>query len=89
MYAFLEVEPDSVTARLFTNKFLKEERVFHSKIIAGAADGTLIYFGPDGHIHVVHGTGPGPADMEEKVKSAVSMIANGVQTLVNLGASVA
>ena len=88
MYAILEAQSETVTVHLY-NRALKYERIYHSKIIAGLADGTLIYIGPDGHFHVVHGTGPQAAQVEAEVKNALSKIADGVQALADLGVKMA
>jgi hypothetical protein len=79
MYAALEIQNETVTISLL-HKALKDERLFHSNVIAGQADGTLIYFDANGQLHVVHGTGP-LAQLEGRVKQAVSQIIQGVEAL--------
>jgi hypothetical protein len=81
--AALEIENGIVSIR-FLNKALKEERLFHSRVIAGQADGTLIYFDSSGHIHVVHGTGPQAAQVEAEIKGAISQISQGISVLHTL-----
>ncbi len=85
MHAVIEIEENVLTAKLLP-KVLKDERIFHSRVIVGQADGTLIYFDPAGHIHVVHGTGPGPGpELVTQAKSAVLQITQGVEALNALG----
>ena len=87
MYAVLEAQSGSVTVHIY-GSVLKLERIYHSKIIAGQADGTLIYIDPDGHFHVVHGTGPQAAEMGAEVKKAMSKIAEGIEVLAAMGTRV-
>ena len=83
MHATIEIQNGTVLAH-FLDKVIKDERIFHSRVIAGQADGTLIYFDSSGHIHVVHGTGPQAVELQPQVKNAVSQIAQGVTALANL-----
>jgi len=87
MHAVLEAESGSVTAHIY-GSVLKLERIYHSQIIAGQADGTLIYIDPAGHFHVVHGTGPQAAEIETEVKKAMSKIAEGIEALAAMGTRV-
>ena len=85
MHAKIELEGEMLNIKLL-EKALKDERMSHSRIIAGQADGTLIYIDASGHIHIVHGTGPGPGPGETTaaVKRAMSQIVQGVGELVEL-----
>ena len=83
MDATIELREASLEVSLL-HKVLKDERIFHSKILLGLADGTLVYIDPSGHIHVVHGTGPQAAQVAATVKKAVSQIVEGVGTLATV-----
>lgn len=83
MHATIELEGEAVNIKLL-EKSLKDERLFHSRIIAGQADGTLIFIDSNGHIHIVHGTGPGPGENVAAVKRAVSQILQGASELMAL-----
>jgi len=79
MYAMIEAHSQAIAVQLH-DKSLKYERIYHSRIIAGQADGTLIYIDASGHLHVVHGTGP----QASEVSAAITKIVEGVQALAGL-----
>jgi hypothetical protein len=85
MYAAVEIQAETLVINLL-HKEKKDERVFKSRVIVGQADGTLIYFDAAGHLHVVHGTGPGPVDVAAQTTRAVAQVLEGIATLVRLGA---
>ena len=84
MYATLQVDDKTITVELASKALntRKYERLFHSRIIAGQADGTLIYIDPAGKIRVVHGPGPKAA-----VKQALAQINQAATKLANIAIS--
>ena len=83
MHAKIELQNDTMTVHLL-DKALKDERLFHSQIIAGQANGTLIYKDAAGKLHVVHGIGPKATEAAAEIRKAVELVTQGVETLAAL-----
>ena len=81
MNASLEIRGQSV--EILLHKALKYERMWHSQMILGQADGITVYVDANGRIRVVPKVGP-HSDRQSKAAQAVRNILDGTRTLVSL-----